>query len=486
MFKQKCTEKLRIKGTNFITPDKNWPIRGGMMLHESSENLVGSTTAVPWKKVPAKGWITTFAGMSVNLCLGILYAWSVWKAALLANKDHVAGSVMQGVNAGWTYMTDAQATWAYSICGLVFATFMVPGGRIQDKLGPRVSVTVGGLSLALGCIIAGYMRTYTGLIIGFGIFGGIGMGIGYAAPTPAAVKWFGPHKRGLVVGLVVGGFGGAAIYISALAGWFIKSYGISNSFFIMGIMFAVIVIIAGRLLYSPPEGYAPPAPPVRSRISKRHSITSADWETREMVKTWQFIALVIMIGGSAQAGLLVIVNAAPMLYKTASNLVFFAVHAWMLASYGGIVNLTGRVGTGFYSDKIGRKNAYILNGIFAAICLFLMPYIMKSGNVLLLFLVVGIAYWQYGGTLSLMPAITADYFGQKNLGFNYGIVFLGGGISFLMPEIGAFIKDATGSLDYAFYMSGVVLVMAVAVCVLIREPVKAGEERASAIPGTAQ
>jgi OFA family oxalate/formate antiporter-like MFS transporter len=105
------------------------------------------------------------------------------------------------------------------------------------------------------------------------------------------------------------------------------------------------------------------------------------------------------------AGLLVIVNATPMLYKTASHLVFFAVHAWMLASYGGIVNLTGRVGTGFYSDKIGRKNAYILNGIFAAVCLFLMPYIMKSGNVLLLFLVVSIAYWQYGGTLSLMPAI---------------------------------------------------------------------------------
>ena len=123
---------------------------------------------------------------------------------------------MQGINAGWTYMTDAQATWAYSICGLVFASCMVPGGRIQDKLGPRVSVTVGGLSLALGCIIAGYMRTYTGLIIGFGVFGGIGMGIGYAAPTPAAIKWFGAHKRGLIVGLVVGGFGGAAIYIAAV------------------------------------------------------------------------------------------------------------------------------------------------------------------------------------------------------------------------------------------------------------------------------
>jgi MFS transporter, OFA family, oxalate/formate antiporter len=446
-----------------------------MMLHDLSQDQVGSSAAAPWQKVPAKGWITTFAGVSVNLCLGILYAWSVWKAALLANKEHVAGSVMTGINAGWTYMTDAQATWAYSICGLVFASFMVPGGRIQDKLGPRVSVTVGGLSLALGCIIAGYMRSYTGLIIGFGIFGGIGMGIGYSAPTPAAVKWFGPHKRGLIVGMVVGGFGGAAIYISALAGWLIKSYGISNSFFIMGIMFAFIVIVAGRLLYSPPEGYVPPVAPVKAAAAKRHAITSKNWETREMVKTWQFFALVIMMAGSSQAGLLVIVNATPMLYRTASHLVFFAAHAWMLASYGGVINLSGRVGTGFYSDKIGRKNAYVFNGIFAAVCLFLMPFIMKSGNVLLLFLVVGIAYWQYGGTLSLIPAFTADYFGPKNLGFNYGIVFCGGGVCFLMPEIGAFIKDATGSLDYAFYLSGMVLLLAVTTCMIIRRPVKAGE-----------
>ncbi len=435
---------------------------------ESNSNLA------PWEKVPAKGWITTFAGISVNLCLGILYAWSVWKAALLANKVHLAGSVMTGMNAGWTYMTDTQATWAYSLCGLVFAAFMVPGGRIQDKLGPRVSVTIGGLSLALGCIIAGYMRSYVGLIIGFGIFGGIGMGIGYSAPTPAAIKWFGAHKRGLIVGMVVGGFGGAAIYISALAGWLIKSYGISNSFYIMGILFSIVVLIAGRLLYTPPADYAPPAPPAGE--IKKKAITSEDWTFSEMVKTWQYVALVIMMAGSSQAGLLVIVNATPMLFKTAAHLAFFALNAWMLASYGGFVNLGGRVGTGFYSDKIGRKNAFILNGVCAAICLLVMPLVMKTGNVLLLFLVVGIAYWQYGGTLSLVPAFTADYFGQKNLGFNYGMVFVAGGVCFLMPEVGAFIKDATGSLDYAFYLSGMVLIIAIIACVIIKRPVKAEEK----------
>jgi OFA family oxalate/formate antiporter-like MFS transporter len=175
--------------------------------------------AGPIDKVPTKAWVVTFAGTAVNLCLGILYAWSVWKAALLYKPDHPAGSAMTGINEGWVYLTDAQATWAYAICGIVFACFMIPGGRIQDKYGPKVGATTGGLLLAAGCIISGLMKSYTGLVIGFGILGGMGMGIGYAAPTPAAVKWFGPHKRGLIVGLVVGGYGGAALYISPLAKW---------------------------------------------------------------------------------------------------------------------------------------------------------------------------------------------------------------------------------------------------------------------------
>jgi MFS transporter, OFA family, oxalate/formate antiporter len=156
----------------------------------------------------------TFAGTAVNLCLGILYAWSVWKANLIASRAHPAGTAMTGLNQGWSYLTDAQATWAYAICGCIFALFMIPGGTIQDKYGPKVGATLGGLSLAGGCILAGLMKSYTGLIIGFGILGGIGMGLGYAAATPAAVRWFGSHRRGFIVGLVVGGYGGAAIYIS--------------------------------------------------------------------------------------------------------------------------------------------------------------------------------------------------------------------------------------------------------------------------------
>jgi OFA family oxalate/formate antiporter-like MFS transporter len=418
--------------------------------------------------VPAKAWVVTFAGTAVNLCLGILYAWSVWKAELMARPDHPAGSPMSGLNEGWSYLTDAQATLAYALCGFIFALFMIPGGRLQDHYGPKLGATLGGLCLAGGCVLAGLMKSYPGLILGFGVLGGIGMGLGYAAATPAAVKWFGPHQRGLIVGLVVGGYGGAAIYISPLAGHLISHFGLSGSFLGLGLLFALVVIVAGQLLAWPPPGYVPPAPPTTTEL--KAAMTRVDWSAPAMLKTWQFYALVFLFIGSAQSGLLVIANAAPMLNRTAATLAFFAANAWLLSSFGGLVNAAGRVGTGLYSDRIGRANAYLVNGVVSAACLLLTPSIMESGNVLLLFLVVGIAYWQYGGGLALMPAFTADYFGSKNLGFNYGLVFLGWGVAFFVPQLAGYIKDVTGRLDAAFYLSGGLLIGAVIVSRLLRRP----------------
>ena len=424
-------------------------------------------------KVPAKAWVVATAGVAVNLCLGTLYAWSVWKAKLIASDEHRAGTAMGGLDEGWTYLTDAQGTWAYAVCGFMFALFMIPGGKIQDRFGPRVGATLGGLFLASGCLVAGVLKSYTGLLWGFGVMGGVGMGLGYAAATPAVVKWFGPHQRGLVVGLVVGGYGAAAIYIAPLAKYLISRYGLSGSFIGLGIFFAVVVVAAGRLLTPPPPGYVPPRDPREGERS--HARTLENWSAPEMLKTWQFYALVFLFIGSAQSGLLVIANAAPMLNKTAGAVAFFAANAWILASFGGLVNATGRVGTGLYSDRMGRSRAYLINGVVAAGCLFLMPRIMASGSVLLLFLAVGVAYWQYGGGLALMPSFTADYFGPRNLGFNYGLVFIGWGVAFLMPQLAGYLKDLTGSLDTTFYLSGCLMVVSVVLSQFMKRPRKLGE-----------
>ncbi|MBF0303435.1 MAG: OFA family MFS transporter [Desulfamplus sp.] len=424
------------------------------------------------EKVPTQAWITTFSGTAINLCLGILYAWSIWKSALV-NVDK-AGQVMDGMNAGWIYLTNAEAATPFSLCVIIFAVLMIPGGRIQDKISPKFGATLGGLLLAAGCIVAGLMKSYTGLIIGFGILGGAGMGIGYAAPTPAALKWFGPEKRGLIAGLVVGGYGGAALYIGGLGSYLLKNYGISGSFIYLGIFFAVIVVIAGQMLKAPPPGYTPPAN-VNNAGQKGATEKTHNWEAGDMMKTWQFYSLVIMFILTTQSGLLIISSANGLLMSTAKDMPFFVANAWILVSFGGLVNACGRVGTGFYSDKIGRLNAYCLNCGVSALCLFLLPYVISTANLFLLFLAVGVAYWQYGGGLSLMPSFTADFFGAKNLGFNYGLVFMGWGFGFFMARIGGWIQDVTGSLDYAFYISGGLLVGGVLLARITTKPQYGGD-----------
>ena len=423
------------------------------------------------QSVPAQAWVTVFAGMAINLCLGILYAWSIWKKALV-NVD-MAGQPMTGINEGWVYLNNAQAATPFSLCVIIFALLMIPGGRIQDKISPKFGATLGGLTLAAGCIIAGLMKSYAGIMIGFGILGGIGMGIGYAAPTPAALKWFGPHKRGLIAGIVVGGYGGAALYIGGLGQYLIDNYGITGSFVGLGVFFAVVVVIAGQLLKTPPEGYKPPMLSGGNVATANSTITN--WEASEVVKTWQFYALVFMFILTTQSGLLIIANAAGLMAKAAKGVAFFAANGWLLVSYGGLVNALGRVGTGFYSDKIGRLNAYCLNCAVSAVCLFALPYIISSQSILLLFLAVGIAYWQYGGGLALMPSFTSDFFGPKNLGMNYGLVFIGWGLGFFVARLGGTIEDITGSLKYAFYLSGALLVAGVILAQMTRRPMHSTE-----------
>ena len=418
-------------------------------------------------RVPARGYAVVAGGTAVNLCLGILYAWSVWKAKL-APKGVPAGTPMTGPDAGWVTLSDGQATWAYAVCGLTFAVMMVPGGRLQDKYGPRAGAVLAGLALTAGCAVAGLSRSFAGLIAGFGLLGGVGLGLGYAAATPAAVRWFGPHRRGLVAGIVVGGFGGAAAYIAPLATALIGEAGISGSFLALGGLFGCVVVAAGLVLRMPPAGYTPPAGVVSP--GTRPAAAGREFTTGGMLRTPAFYALVGLFAGSAQAGLMVIVNATPILAETARDVPRLAANAWLLAAFGGVVNAAGRVGTGLYSDRLGRLNAYAVNGLAAAGCLAVTPTVIESRNVGLLFAVVGVALWQYGGTLALMPAVTADFFGSKHLGTNYGCVFLGWGLAFFGPQLAAELRDATGRADGPFYVSAAVLLAAVAGSRAVRPP----------------
>lgn len=410
----------------------------------------------PLEKVPAKAWQVVIAGIVVNLCLGCLYAWSVWVKYLTDE------ALM--TQQGWAPLTAEQASNPASLCILFFALLMIPGGRIQDRYGPKIAASIGGLGIGIGLLIAGATKSYTGVLIGYGIFGGIGMGVGYAAPTPAALKWFGPHKRGFIAGLVVGGYGLAAFYVAPLADWLITSYSMSTSFYVLGVGYLIVILIAAQFLAWPEPGYVPPQPPATAvSAAKAAAQTRHDWSAGEVLRTWQLYALVIMFCINTQAGLLLIGHAAKMI-----SVVMAA--GYLLVSWGAVFNSLGRVGTGIISDKIGRSNTLILNYIAAAVIMFLLPYLFSIKNIPLLFLACAIGFWCYGGGLTLFPSFTADFFGPKNLGINYGLVFVGWGLGSFMPKLAGRIYDRYQSYDYAFYIAGVLLIIGIVIALVTKRP----------------
>jgi len=410
----------------------------------------------PLEKVPAKAWQVVIAGIVVNLCLGCLYAWSVWVKYLTDE------ALM--TQQGWMPLTAEQASNPASLCILFFALLMIPGGRIQDRYGPKIAASIGGLGIGIGLLIAGATKSYTGVLVGYGIFGGIGMGVGYAAPTPAALKWFGPHKRGLIAGLVVSGYGLAAFYVAPLAAWLITSYSMSASFYVLGVGYLIVILIAAQFLAWPEPGYVPPQPPATAvSAAKAATQTRHDWSASEALRTWQLYALIIMFCINTQAGLLLIGHAAKMI-----SVVMAA--GYLLVSWGAIFNSLGRIGTGIISDKIGRSNTLIVNYIAAAVIMFLLPYLFSIKNIPLLFLACAIGFWCYGGGLSLFPSFTADFFGPKNLGINYGLVFIGWGLGSFMPKLAGRIYDRYQSYDYAFYIAGVLLIIGIVIALVTKRP----------------
>ncbi len=432
--------------------------------------------ATQTSQLSAKAWAVALACVVCNLSIGVLYAWSNWKVALVNKAEADLGHFMTGINAGWPYMTDAQGTAAYAIAGLVMTFTVLPGGRFMGKFGPKAGLIVGGILVGLGCIIAGLAKSYYGLVIGFGICVGMGMGFGYAVPTPTAIKWFGPYRRGLAAGLVVAAFGGAALYMSPLVHYLITHYGITSSFIYLGIMIIVVTMVASQFVSNPPADYVPPGPPANVTERTKQVAATEDWTSKEMLSRWQCYAIIFLQFSSAQAGLYVIANAVPILAKTAKGVEFLAANLWLIASFTAVASVLGRFVSGWYSDKIGRSNAYSLNAMLSLLCLFALPTIIETGNIPLLFLAIFIPCWQYGGGQSMLPVFTTDYFGTKFLHSNYGFIFMGGGICNLYSWGVGHIKDLTGSYSYGFYISACVLIAAACMSLFIanRKPVKAG------------
>jgi len=408
------------------------------------------------------GWIVVFAGVGINLVLGVLYSWSV---------------IGKNIPKEWGW-SEADKSLPYAAACLVFSLAMVPAGRMQDIIGPRVVASIGGLLMGAGMILASLGNTLTFFIVGFGLLVGLGMGFGYSSTTPPAVKWFPASRTGLVAGLVVGGFGVASVYIAPLADGlingfgkagtnsFIPGVGVPTTMFYFGIGILIIVSILAQFLKVPPAGFVPVgyvAPATGAGAKK------IDFTPLEVLKTWQFYVLWFMYACGAGAGLMIISKLATMVDVQAGLKLGFWLVACLAVGNGG-----GRVVAGLVSDKIGRRATMFICFLMQAVSILLLSHATKEnvlGTTPVLIILSALIGANYGANLALFPSVTKDFYGLKNFGVNYGLVFTSWGLGgFMLSFLAGKVYDQTHSFTFAYDCSAGLLVAAAMVTFLVTPP----------------
>lgn len=413
-----------------------------------------------------RGWLVTFSGTAVNLCLGVLYTWSVFAKQLSAPT----------AKGGWGW-TAFDANIPYAVACGVFAIIMVFAGRVQDKIGPRWVITAGGIVVGIGMILSSFASkdSITMMVIGFGILVGTGIGFGYASTSPPAGKWFPPYKRGLILGLVVAGFGLSSVYASPLANTLLKSFGISSTFKYLGIGFLIAIILFAQLIKNPPAGYIPPGMPTVG--SARHIAAGHQYDWYEMVKTPQFYLLWLMFGFGSFAGLMMISSMAKIAAKQLPGVNLGFILVALLA----VGNAGGRILAGFISDKLGRMRTVLLIALGQAVMMFLFKYFTSAPILVIGAILVGAFY---GANLSVFPSTTYDYYGTKNSGVNYGLVFTSWGVGGVFGGmVAGKIFDMTQSYDQAFLAAMFICILQAALSFLCKSPktIKINQEQQPAV-----
>lgn len=394
-----------------------------------------------------RGWIVTIAGLGVNLMLGVLYAWGVISAALIDQLEW---------NATMTQIP-------YMVACAIFAFSMVPGGRLQDKLGPKPIIMASAILAGVGFILSGVFLTTIGLTVFFGIVFGAGMGIGYAAPTPAAVKWFDPKKRGVISGIVVSGFGLAPVYMAPLTTRLLASYGLKTTFFFIGIGFFIGIMTLAQFISNPPKDYVPKGTSPSTTAKTQASSLKADYEWREVLKTKQFYQLWIMFCFGTFAGLLIIGQLSKIGLEQAGMQ-----NSYMLIALYAFFNFSGRIGCGVISDKLGRMKTLFIMFLLQVGAYTFFPSFNSPATLMLGIAVVG---FTFGGMLTIFPAATADYFGVKNFGVNYGMVITAWGIGGVFgPLLGGIVRDLTGAYVLCYIVSGVLSAFGAIMTIFTKAP----------------
>jgi OFA family oxalate/formate antiporter-like MFS transporter len=422
------------------------PFRGQTFNSSKEGDFMASTAQSQASQPGLSRWWRVVGGMSMNLALGSLYAWSVFVVPL--EKEF-----------GWKR---AQTSNVFTYAVVVFAIAFIIAGRLQDKKGPFWISITGGLLVSIGFFLCAYTTSLNYLYTCFGVLGGIGNGFGYATPIPVMAKWF-PDKRGLAVGLAVAGYGGGSAIFGPLAGnYLIPTYGWRPTFQILGGIFLVMTMIGAFLLKNPPAGYKvpgwTPAPAAKA------AATTHEFAPGEMMRTPAFYFMWIAYALGTSAGLMVISQLVPFARSKGVPLALATTGIFI----GAAGNAAGRILSGWMSDALGRLNVLRLMIAISAVAMLILPHTGGIAAVpVFMYVVVFVVYWCYGTQLSVNASTTSDFWGTKNAGINYGLLFTAWGVAGIIgPRIGGVLFDKYKNYQAAFSWAAALAVVAL-VCELI-------------------
>ena len=392
-------------------------------------------------------WLFVVLAMIINMCLGAVYAYSVFKKPL---EELFKISATQG-------------NLPFMIFIAMFAAFTFFAGRFIDKYGPRKVMMLGGMIVGIGWILTTFASSITMVVITYSVIGGAGVGIVYGGPVSVATKWF-PDKKGLAVGLSLLGFGASAFVTAPLAKTLIGLYGPLNTFGLMGIAFLIVTVLLSMPMRFPAPGWLPAGyvPPKTSALAKSLTIG-------EMLKSPSFYGLWLCYTFGTTAGLMAIGISASVGREVIG---LDAGTAAALVSVFAVFNGIGRPIFGTLSDKITPKWAAILSFLIILGASIMM--LMADKGATGIYAVAFSGFWLcLGGWLAIGPAATASFFGLEGYAQKYGAVFSAYGLGAIIGGIiSGMAKDAFGSYLKAFYPTSILAVLGILVALALLRPPK--------------
>lgn len=391
-----------------------------------------------------KRWNILFVCCLVNLCLGSIYTWSVFASPMAHFLSERLGQKI----------TSADLAIVYTVANSVGPITMISGGWINDKFGPKKVIFVGGLMFGLGMFLSGYAESIKFLMVSYGLIYGLGLGMAYGTTISSCIKFF-PDKRGLIGGITTALYGCSSVILPPIITILVTNYGVTTTFKIVGIIFAIIVCTASFFIEQCPvdfipEGWSPRVNTIQGNVVNKN------W--KEMLKSPVFYLMMLILCCGAFSGMMITSQASSVAQHMIGMSLFSASTA---VSVIALFNVFGRIVAGYLSDKIGRIRTLALSCMLSLIGM-LTLYSCSKGTVALFYIGAAIVGLCFGSFMGVFPGFTADKFGPKNNSVNFGIMFIGFAISgYFGPTVMSNIYRSTGEYQEAFLIAAILNIVGI-------------------------